>query len=107
MFLKNTRCKDLLFKVLAGLPDSEITAEGSKTEAKTKWDEEQKAAVQFNYKILSEAFSISTDLKLRDTAMKCGLMPRILDRLAQISGEKPRTYTAEQDQPEEEDKQEQ
>ena len=45
LFLKNTRCKDLLFKVLAGLPDTEITAEGSKTEAKTKWDEEQKAAV--------------------------------------------------------------
>jgi hypothetical protein len=27
--------------------------------------------------------------------MKCGLLPRILDRLAQISGEKPRTYDEE------------
>ena len=46
LFLKNTKCKDLLFKVLAGLPDSEITAEGAgKTEAKTKWEEEQKNAV--------------------------------------------------------------
>jgi len=96
LFLKNTRCKDLLFKVLAGLPDSEILNDGAnKTEAKSRWEEEQKAAVQFNYKILSEAFSISTDLKLRDTAMKCGLLPRILDRLAQISGEKPRTYADE------------
>lgn len=101
LFLKNTRCKDLLFKVLAGLPDSEISNEGAtKTEAKAKWEEEQKAAVQFNYKILSEAFSISTDLKLRDTAMKCGLLPRILDRLAQISGEKPRTYAEEAEEEE-------
>lgn len=68
--------------MLAGLPDTEMTLEGSKTENKSKWDEEQKAAVQFNYKILSEAFTISTDLKLRETAMKCGLLPRILDRLA-------------------------
>ena len=27
--------------------------------------------------------------------MKCGLLPRILDRLGQISGEKPRTYEEE------------
>lgn len=103
LFLKNTRCKDLLFKVLAGLPDSEISAEGNKTEAKTKWDEEQKLAVQFNYKILSEAFSISNDLKLRETAMKCGLLPRILDRLAQISGEKPRVFDEEAAAKEEEE----
>lgn len=77
--------------MLAGLPDSELTAE-AKEATKAKWDEEQKAAVQFNYKILSEAFSISNDLKLRETAMRCGLLPRILDRLGQISGEKPRTF---------------
>lgn len=105
LFLKNTRCKDLLFKVLAGLPDTEINNEGGKsTEAKTKWEEEQKVAVQFNYKILSEAFSISNDLKLRETAMKCGLLPRILDRLGQISGEKPRTWDDNEEQKEEESK---
>ena len=92
LFLKNTRCKDLLFKVLAGLPDQEISTEAKGTEAKTKWEEEQKQAVQFNYKILSEAFQISNDLKLRETAMKCGLLPRILERLSAISGEKPREY---------------
>ncbi len=79
-----------MFKVLAGQPDTEIVQEGSKSEAKTRWAEEQKAAVQFNYKILSEAFSISNDLKLREIAMKSGLLPRILDRLGQISGEKSR-----------------
>jgi ubiquitin-activating enzyme E1 len=45
LFLKNTRSKDLLFKVLAGLPDNEISSEGQKTELKTKWEEEQKSAV--------------------------------------------------------------
>lgn len=59
-----------MFKVLAGLPDSEISSEAAgKTEAKTRWEDEQKQAVQFNYKILSEAFNISTDTKLRETAM--------------------------------------
>lgn len=81
-----------------------MTLDGSKTEARTRWEVEQKAAVQFNYKILSEAFQISTDLKLRDTAMKCGLLPRILDRLAQISGEKPRIFDAEYEQLIEEEK---
>ncbi len=28
--------------------------------------------------------------------MSCGLLPRILDRLAIISGEKPRTYEEEE-----------
>jgi hypothetical protein len=60
--------------------------------------------VQFNYKILSEAFSISTDMKLRETAMKCGLLPRILERLAQISGEKARQFE-EKEVIEEEEKQ--
>lgn len=38
--------------------------------------------------------------------MKCGLLPRILDRLAQISGEKPRIFDAEFEQPFEEEKKE-
>ena len=47
LFLKNARCKDLLFKVLAGLPDTEISAEAGKADggAKTRWEEEQKSAV--------------------------------------------------------------
>jgi hypothetical protein len=41
LFLKNSRCKDLLFKVLAGMPDQEMTAEAKATEAtKVKWDDE-------------------------------------------------------------------
>lgn len=42
LFLKNTRCKDLMFKVLAGQPDNEISSEGNTVDktAKAKWDEE-------------------------------------------------------------------
>ena len=66
-----------------------------------KWSDEQKAAVQFNYKILSEAFKISDDLKLRETALKSGLLPRILERLSAISGEKPRIYEETNEEKEE------
>ena len=78
--------------MLAGQPDLDINGESGKTDAtaKTKWEEEQKVAVLFNYKILSEAFSISNDLKLREISMNYGLLPRILERLGAISGEKPR-----------------
>jgi hypothetical protein len=31
--------------VLAGIPDSEMSEDSTKTEAKAKWDEEQKQAV--------------------------------------------------------------
>lgn len=87
LFLKNKRCKELLFKILGGEPDLATEA----TEKK-KWEEEQKEAVQFNYKILSETFAFSDDTKLRDTAIDCGFLPRILERLAAVSGEKPRVY---------------
>lgn len=45
LFLKNTKCKDLLFKVLSGLPDQEISADLNKIEVKTKWENAQKEAV--------------------------------------------------------------
>lgn len=98
-----------MFKVLAGSPDLEISGEAGKTDAtaKTKWEEEQKLAVQFNYRILSEAFHISNDLKLRETAMKYGLLPRILERLGAISGEKPRSIVGlEEEKKIEEEKEE-
>jgi hypothetical protein len=92
LFLKHAKCKELLFKVLAGLPDSELQADGS---GQAHWSQEQKEAVQTNYKILSEVFSVSGDPELREKALKGGLLPRILERLATISGEKPRTFEEE------------
>jgi hypothetical protein len=46
--------------------------------------------VQINYRILGEVFSVSGGLELREKALACGLLPRILERLSVISGEKPR-----------------
>jgi hypothetical protein len=89
MFLKNHKCKELLFKILAGQPDQEP---GSKD----FWEKEQKEAVQVNYKILSEVFSVSCSSQLREQAIECGLFQRILDRLSNISGEKPRVYEDEE-----------
>jgi len=37
-------------------------------------------------------FSVSSGLELREKALACGLLPRILERLSVISGEKPRVY---------------
>ena len=47
---------------------------------------------------MSDAFSISNDVKLREIAMECGLLPRILERLSAISGEKPRYLAEEEEQ---------
>lgn len=89
LFLKHQKCKELLFKVLAGLPDSELQADGGK---QAHWAQEQKEAVEINYKILAEVFSVSGGPELREKALAGGLLPRILERLASISGEKPRTF---------------
>lgn len=75
--------------MLAGLPDAE-SREDSHRQA--FWAQEQKEVVQINYKILGEVFSVSGDSELREKALDGGLLPRILDRLAAISGEKPRTF---------------
>jgi hypothetical protein len=80
--LKNKSCKDLLFKVLSGEPDKDV--EGS------KWEQEQKDAVQVNYKILAEIFAVSDDNSIRQSAVNAGFLERILERLGAISGEKPR-----------------
>lgn len=89
LFLKHQKCKELLFKVLAGQPDSELAADAGKG---AHWATEQKEAVQTNYRILGEVFSVSSGLELRQKALACGLLPRILERLSAISGEKPRVF---------------
>ena len=76
LFLKHQKCKELLFKVLAGQPDSELQADAGR---QTHWAQEQKEAVQINYRILGEVFSVSGGLELREKALACGLLPRILE----------------------------
>ena len=93
MFLTKKSCKDLLFKVLSGDPDKESDAK--------KWEQEQKEAVQVNYKILAEIFAISNNVNIRQTAVQAGFLDRILERLGAVSGEKARAYeeSEEEDQP--------
>lgn len=85
MFLKNKRCKDLLFKILAGEPNKNM-------QDYAFWEEEAKTAVQFNFKVLSEAFSVADDVHLREEAVKADFLPRILTRMEQMTGEKTRTF---------------
>lgn len=55
--------------------------------------------MQINYRILGEVFSVSGGLELREKALACGLLPRILERLSAISGEKPRILEQEAGKP--------
>ena len=59
----------------------------------------KKEALQINYKILGEVFTVTANsggLELREKALACGLLPRILERLGAISGEKPRVWEEEE-----------
>jgi hypothetical protein len=40
--------------------------------------------------VLSEAFSVAGDVHIRKIAVEAGFIPRILERLGGIAGEKPR-----------------
>ena len=53
--------------------------------------------MQINYRILGDVFSVSGGLELREKALACGLLPRILERLSMISGEKPRVLEEDDD----------
>lgn len=96
MFLKSNFCRELLFEVLRGEPDSDNSAYD-----KAGWQERQKQAVQKNYKILSEVFAIPDNPGIREQAIKAGFLPRFLERLSIISGEKPRILEEEESESEE------
>jgi hypothetical protein len=49
--------------------------------------------------VLCDVFNKSTDPSLRDKALECGLLERVLNRLSSITREKPRVY--EEDKTEE------
>lgn len=68
--------------MLSGEPDKDVDT--------GKWEQEQKDAVQVNYKILAEIFAVSDDEGIRKSAINAGFLERILERLGAISGEKPR-----------------
>lgn len=47
---------------------------------------------------MSEAFSVSKEASLRETAINSGLLPRILERLSAISGEKARIFEEKEEE---------
>ena len=53
LFIKNKKCKDLLFKVLAGLPEEETIVSDEKLRETNKklWENEQETAVKFSYQV--------------------------------------------------------
>jgi hypothetical protein len=53
LFLKHQKCRERLFGVLAGQPDAELATDAGK---EAFWVQEQKDALQINYRILGEVF---------------------------------------------------
>ncbi len=93
LFIKNKKCKDLLFKILAGVPDKEVSTENKKKDEELKrWEEEHQAAVRVSYQNLAEVFRISNDSKMREQAFDNGLIDRILERIGTLTGEKGRKW---------------
>jgi len=83
-FIKDKHFKDLLFEILAGIPDQE-------TGNSQHWSEKQVEAVKQTYKIIKEMFQASKDKTIRDKAAENGLIEKILTRLQKVTGEIERT----------------
>ena len=88
-FMKDKHFKDLLFEILAGVPDQE-------TGNSEHWSEKQVDAVKQTYKIIKEIFQASKDKTIRDKAAENGLIEKILIRLKEVTGEINRTYEDEE-----------
>ena len=82
LFIKDKHFKDLLFEILAGVPDQESSNSSAQV-----WTEKQVEAVKLTYKIIKEMFQISKDAELRNKAAQNGLINKILLRLKEVTGE--------------------
>lgn len=80
LFIKDKNFKDLLFEILAGVPDQE-------TSNSQLWSEKQVEAVKLTYKIIKEMFQVSKQSVLREKAAENGLIEKILLRLREVTGE--------------------
>lgn len=90
LFIKDKHFKDLLFEILAGVPDQE-------TSNSQKWADKQVEAVKLTYKIIKEMFQISKDVELRNKAADSGLIGKILLRLKEVTGEYERKIVEGED----------
>ena len=108
LFIKNKKCKDLLFKILAGIPDQKPAPENKKQkdEETKKWEEEHLSAVRVSYQNLAEVFKISNDIKMREQAFDNGLIDRILERVGALTGEKGRKWEEKEEEVKAEKKEE-
>jgi hypothetical protein len=93
LFIKDKNFKDLLFEILAGIPDQE-------TSNSQHWTEKQAEAVKLTYKIIKEMFQISKDPELRNKAAQNGLIGKILLRLKEVTGEYERRISDEEEKEE-------
>ena len=98
LFIKNKDCIELLFQILAGLPDEEDNEKdkkpvpkGTKPEAK-KWDLQEQMAIKYSYQILADVFRVDNDSKIRDYALDNQLIERIFERIGVISKEVKRKW---------------
>ena len=90
LFIKDKHFKDLLFEILAGIPDQESSSV-------QVWTEKQVEAVKLTYKIIKEMFQISKDVELRNKAAQNGLIGKILLRLKEVTGEYERKVSDQED----------
>ena len=95
LFIKDKNFKDLLFEILAGVPDQE-------TGNSQLWSEKQVEAVKLTYKIIREMFQVSKDNSIREKAAENGLIEKILLRLKEVTGEFERSLVTEGENDEEE-----
>lgn len=80
LFIKDKHFKDLLFEILAGVPDQETTN-------MQQQNDKQAEAVKLTYKIIKEMFQVSKKGDLREKAAENGLIGKILLRLKEVTGE--------------------
>lgn len=100
LFIKNKDCIELLFQILAGVPDEEVDEKekdkkppqkGAKPEPK-KWDIQEQMAIKYSYQILADVFRVDNDSKIRDYALENQLIERIFERIGTISKEVKRKW---------------
>jgi hypothetical protein len=87
LFMKNKDNVELLFNLLAALPDKED---------EKKWEPREKQSVKELYRIVSEVFVVDNSSKIREFAMGNNFFEMMLERLHMISKEQKRVLNEEE-----------
>lgn len=81
LFMKNKQNVELLFNLLAALPDKDD---------EKKWEAKEKQSVKDLYKNVSEVFVVDNTAKIREFALSNNFFEMMLERLQIISKEPKR-----------------